>query len=46
MTAVYMKNWSSEEEIGQPVCPMKDDLLDAQKIADHLHIPLEIVKCK
>lgn len=38
-----MKNWSIEEESGQSVCPLKDDLLDAQKIADFLHIPLEIV---
>jgi tRNA methyl transferase len=40
---VYMRNWSIEEETGIPVCPAKDDLVDAEQIAMTLDIPLEIV---
>ncbi|KAK8806272.1 hypothetical protein WA171_007356 [Blastocystis sp. BT1] len=39
---VYMRNWSIEEETGIPVCPAKDDLVDAEQIAMTLDIPLEI----
>lgn len=38
-----MRNWSIEEETGVPVCPAKDDLVDAERIAMTLDIPLEIV---
>lgn len=41
--AVFMKNWSVEEEQGVSVCPMKDDCIDAEKIANQLQIPFEIV---
>ena len=35
-----MKNWSTEEETGKPLCPAKDDYLDCQKVAEFLGIPL------
>ena len=38
-----MRNWSIEEETGIPVCPAKDDLVDAERIAMKLDIPFEIV---
>lgn len=38
-----MRNWSTEEETGAPVCPAKDDLVDAERIAMTLNIPFEIV---
>ena len=38
-----MRNWSIEEETGIPVCPAKDDLVDAEQIAMTLDIPLETV---
>ena len=38
-----MRNWSIEEETGVPVCPAKDDLVDAERIAMTLDIPFEIV---
>ena len=38
-----MKNWSIEEETGSSVCPANDDYLDACKVAEYLHIPLDTV---
>lgn len=38
-----MKNWSVEEETGNSICPANDDYLDACKVADYLHIPLDTV---
>ena len=38
-----MKNWSIEEEQGVSPCPLKDDCTDAEKVANFLKIPFEIV---
>ena len=38
-----MRNWSVEEETGSPICPAKDDELDARKIAQTIGIPFEVV---
>lgn len=38
-----MRNWSVEEETGQLVCPAKDDMRDAERVAKTLDIPFEIV---
>ena len=38
-----MRNWSVEEETGKPICPSKDDELDAQKVAQTIGIPFEVV---
>ncbi|CBK21565.2 uncharacterized protein [Blastocystis hominis] len=37
---VFMKNWSAEEETGKPLCPLKDDFIDARNVAEFLGIPL------
>ena len=43
MRGVYMRNWSVGEETGKPVCPTKDDMRDAERIARTLSIPFDIV---
>ena len=35
-----MKNWSAEEETDKPLCPLKDDFIDARNVAEFLGIPL------
>ena len=35
-----MRNWNVEEETGKPLCPLKDDFIDARKVAEFLGIPL------
>lgn len=39
---VFMKNWSAEEETDKPLCPLKDDFIDARHVAEFLGIPLLI----
>lgn len=41
-----MRNWSVEEEKGSSICPLKDDCLDAERIAKFLDIPFETVYLK
>ena len=35
-----MKNWCAEEETDKPLCPLKDDFIDARNVAEFLGIPL------
>lgn len=38
-----MQNWNVEEETGHSVCPAKDDMRDAERIAKTLDIPFDTV---
>lgn len=40
VTGVYMKNWT--RNVGDTVCPWREDMADAQSVAAHLDIPFTV----